>query len=101
MGSMLSDLPAHLPDGWQAIDLSIRALKTAMRSVAFQKTPAIVAVVQSATTTLTTLLSHYTSGTTSGTESDGSVASSAPSSSADADNQPPGEGEQSGAGEPE
>lgn len=88
---MLSDLPAHLPDGWQAIDLSIRALKTAMRSVAFQKTPAIVAVVQSATNTLSTLLSHYTAGTSGGGSADGSA--DAPSASSDADNQPAGPGE--------
>jgi hypothetical protein len=68
-------------------------MKVALRSADFQKTPAVVAVIQSQLNTLSELLSHYTSGTAgatpkgapprvSGSSDDGN------SSSADADAQP-------------
>jgi hypothetical protein len=92
---MLSDLPAHLPPGWQSLDLASRALKTAMRSVDFQKTPAIVAVVQSVNNTISELLSHYTAGTSGGAAAAGTSSDSSSSISSDADAQPSGAGEES------
>jgi hypothetical protein len=90
-GGMLSDLSPSMGPGWQAVDLAIRALKTGLRSTDFQKTPAVVAVLQSVLNTCTELLSHYTSGqagaTPSATPSKGEGSDSA-SPSADADAQP-------------
>jgi hypothetical protein len=66
---MLSDLsPTHGP-GWQALDLATRAIKTALRSVEFQKLPAVVAVAQSCLNSLTELVTNYTTGTAGATSS--------------------------------
>jgi hypothetical protein len=79
--------------GWQQVDLAVRAVRTALRSTDFQKTPAVVAVLQSVLNTMTELLSHYTSGTSGATPpaSQPRVAeerADGASSSADADSQP-------------
>jgi len=95
LAGMLSDLsPTHGP-GWQAVDLSVRALKTALRSVDFQKIPAVVAVLQSCLNTQTELLSSYTAGTMGGSasptvspEPSMNGATSGGENSADADAQP-------------
>jgi hypothetical protein len=93
LAGMLSDLSPHMGPGWQQIDLSVRCLRTALRSPDFQKMPAVVAVFQSVTNTLTELLSHYTSGT-SGASASSSVpriqenSSGGGTPSADADAQP-------------
>jgi len=60
---MLSDLSPSMSPGWQSVDLAVRALKVALRSEDFQKSPAVVAVVQSVSSTLAELVSHYTTGT--------------------------------------
>jgi hypothetical protein len=81
--------------GWQQIDLAVRAIRTALRSPDFQKSPSVVAVFQSVLNTLTELLSHYTTGT-SGASSTASgslprseeTSSGGDSPSADADAQP-------------
>jgi hypothetical protein len=59
---MLTDLPANLGTGWQLVDLAIRILRSAKRSTDFQRTPNVVAVLESTTDTLNTLLSNKTSG---------------------------------------
>lgn len=95
LGSMLADLPAHLTPGWQGLDLAVKALRTAMRSVDFQKTPAIVAVVQSVTNTLTELMASRTAGTSGGSN----VPSQAGGPSSDADSQPSAPDEDAGGGD--
>lgn len=84
--------------GWQSLDLAVRAMRVALRSVDFQKTPAVVAVVQSVSNTLAELISHYTTGTegagstSPGTPSpkttSGDVADTGDTPSADADSAP-------------
>jgi hypothetical protein len=97
---MLSDLSPSMPPGWQAIDLSVRSLKIAMRSADFQRTPAVVAVVQSVTNTLEELVARRVGGTSGPAEPRGTREVSAPnegdSVSSDADAQP----SQSSGGEP-
>jgi len=94
MAGMLSDLSPSMSSGWQSLDIATRAMKVALRSVDFQKTPAVVAVIQSQLNTLSELLSHYTSGTAGavpkGVPSRGAVSGGddSNSSSADADAQP-------------
>lgn len=64
---MLSDLPTDLTPGWQAIDMAIRCLRTAMRSSDMQKIEKVVAVIQSVHNTLNKLLTAYTNpGSSSG-----------------------------------
>jgi hypothetical protein len=97
LAGLFSDLSPSMGPGWQQVDLAARALKTALRSTDFQKTPAVVAVLQSVLNTVTELVSHYTSGTSGAKPS--STASMRPegrtsegdSSSADADAQPSAE----------
>jgi hypothetical protein len=88
---MLSDLSPSMSPGWQAIDMAIRAIKTALRSVDFQEMPAVVAVVQSCQNTLAELQSHYISGTTTGSapKTGGDSANDGAQPSSDADSQPP------------
>jgi putative IMPACT (imprinted ancient) family translation regulator len=89
---MLSDLPTNLTPGWQAVDMSIRCLRTALRSEDFQKAPEVVATVSSVQNVLSKILSAYTSGTTSSggdSAGQGSTDEGNPSSSADADSMPP------------
>ena len=95
--SLLSDLSSSMGPGWQQVDLAARALKTALRSADFQKTPAVVAVLQSLLNTINELISHYTSGT-SGAKPSSTASprfegrtSEGDSSSADADAQPSAE----------
>lgn len=87
---VMSDLPAHMGQGWQQVDLAVRVLRSAMRSTDFQTTPAVVAVLQSATDTLNELLSHYTAGSTNASVSSPPKADAGEGSaaSADADAQP-------------
>jgi hypothetical protein len=92
---MASDLSPSMGPGWQSVDLASRAIKVALRSTDFQKTPAVVAVMQSVLNTMTELLSHYVSGT-SGASAPGPVPSGADrtdgaSPSSDADAQPSAE----------
>ena len=89
---MLSDLPTNLSPGWQAVDMAIRCLRTALRAEDMQKAPKVVAALQSVQNVCNKLLSAYTSGTTSGNatpeaSTQGPAPDSAPSSP-DADAQP-------------
>lgn len=88
LAGLFSDLSPHMGPGWQQIDLAVRAVRTALRSVDFQKIPAVVAVLQDTLNTMTELLSHYTSGTSGATASsvprEPSDAGAPPSSDADA-----------------
>lgn len=63
---MLSDLPTSLTPGWQAVDMAVRCLKTALRAAEMQKMPHVVALLQRSVNELTKLESAYTSGTASG-----------------------------------
>jgi hypothetical protein len=64
--SLLSDVSADLGPGWSAVDIAVRALKIALRSVEFQKMPKVVAQLQSQMNTLNTLVTSYTMGVQSG-----------------------------------
>lgn len=90
--SLLIDLPSNLGTGWQSLDIATSALKIALRSADFQKTPAVVAAVQSIINQLTTLVTTYTEGAVGGTATPVSTSSDEGGSSsmnaADADAQP-------------
>lgn len=91
LAGMLSDLSPSMTPGWQSLDLAARALKVALRSVDFQKIPAVVAVVQSVLNTISELISHYQSGTAGGPASKSAAPraeTTPPSPSSDADSQP-------------
>jgi hypothetical protein len=96
LGSLV-DLSASMGPGWQQVDWAVRSLKSALRSTDFQKTPAVVAVIQSLINTASELISHYTSGTAGAKTSptvvrrEGGRTSESDSSSADADAQPSAE----------
>jgi hypothetical protein len=85
--------------GWQCLDIAVRSLSLALRSVDFQQTPQVVAVVQSQRNTLSELLSHYVSGSSGGTNTPSTTSSGTADSgdgaspSSDADAQPPAESE--------
>jgi hypothetical protein len=87
---MLSDLPTNLTPGWQAVDMAVRCLRTALRAEDMQKSERVVAVLQSQSNTLSKLLSAYTSGTASGNAepSAGDTAEGSLSPNPDADSQP-------------
>lgn len=78
--------------GWQSIDMMVRCGRTALRSADMQKSPNVVAVIQSVTNTLSELLSHYVSGTGGGTSTPAMTTSDSGSqgdtASSDADSQP-------------
>jgi len=74
---MLSDLPTNLTPGWQCVDMSIRCLRTALRSADMQRAEKVVAALQSVLNVQTKLLSAYTAGAPSG------GADATPSASAD------------------
>jgi hypothetical protein len=95
IAAMYADLSPHMGPGWQSIDVAVRAVRIALRSVDFQKTPAVVAVFQSVLNTMTEMLSHYTSGTSGATASSDTAPRTSEGSSlgegtesADADAQP-------------
>lgn len=89
LAGMLSDLSPSMGPGWQSVDLAVRALRVALRSTDFQKSPAVVAVVQSVSNTLAQLVTSHTSGTAEPKKSppSGEVSQGSPPSS-DADSQP-------------
>lgn len=101
LGQDLVDLSIHMSPGWQQVDLATRCVKKAMIAVDFQKMNKVVAVLQSVLDTMTELLAAYNSGSGGSGASEsaptGDVPNSgmsSPSSSSDADAQPPADGGQ-------
>lgn len=96
LGKDLVDLSIHMTPGWQQVDLASRCIKKALIATDFQKMNKVVAVLQSVLDTVTELLAAYNTGSKASGSTDAASTSEvpnasigSPSTSSDADAQPP------------